>query len=80
MDFAGLGIQPLAAPASYAPYVVYGWMALGVAVLIYFLATDRDRIAATRLVFTEGEEPAQAVKRGRPRESPAPRPARPREA
>ena len=59
VDFAGLGIEPLAAPASYAPYVVYGWMALGVAVLICFMVRHRDRIAATRLVFDE--EPDVAV-------------------
>jgi amino acid transporter len=53
VDFAGLGIQPLAAPASYAPYVVYVWMAVGLGVLIYFASTDRSRIAATRHVFTD---------------------------
>lgn len=80
VDFAGLGIQPLAAPANYAPYVFDAWMALGVAVLIYFLATDRDRIAATRRVFTKDEEPAEAASRDRPRGNRAPRPGRPREA
>lgn len=58
LDFAGLGIQPLASPASYAPYVIVVWMVLGVLVLGYFAATDRDRIAATRLVFDEeGAQP-----------------------
>jgi amino acid transporter len=55
VDFAGLGITPLASPANDAPYVIYGWLAAGVLVLIYFLATDRSRIARTGLVF---EEPA----------------------
>jgi amino acid transporter len=76
VDFAGLGIQPLASPANFAPYVVYAWMALGVVVLIYFSITDRSRIAATRHVFVEQPEPdAQAsggrVRPGRSR-SPAP--------
>jgi len=59
VDFAGLGIQPLAAPASYAPYVIVAWMLLAVIVLCYFAATDRQRITATRLVF--GEETATAA-------------------
>lgn len=53
VDFGGLGIQPLASPASYAPYVVYVWMVLGVVVLGYFLGTDRSRIAAARTVFAD---------------------------
>ncbi len=64
IDFAGLGIEPLAAPASYAPYVVYVWMALGVGVLIYFARKDPERIAATRHVFTD-ETPAEAGARDR---------------
>ncbi len=61
MDFAGLGITPLAPPANEAPYIIYGWIALGIGVLIYFLATDRSRIARTGLVFEEPEiEPSPA--------------------
>ena len=61
LDFAGLGIQPLASPASYAPYVIVVWMVLGVIVLGYFAATDRERIAATTLVFDEEAEPRPGV-------------------
>jgi amino acid transporter len=53
VNFAGLGITSLAPPANEAPYVIYGWLALGILVLIYFLATDRSRIARTGLVFEE---------------------------
>ena len=53
VNFAGLGITPLASPANDAPYVIYGWLAAGVMVLIYFLVTDRSRIARTGLVFEE---------------------------
>jgi amino acid transporter len=61
VDFAGLGITPLAPPANEAPYIIYGWIALGIGVLIYFLATDRSRIARTGLVFEEPEvEPSPA--------------------
>ncbi len=70
VDFAGLGITSLAPPANEAPYIIYGWMALGICVLIYFLATDRSRIARTGLVFEEPEiepGPAGAVEpEGRP--------------
>jgi amino acid transporter len=59
VDFAGLGIEPLASPANFAPYVIGAWMLLGVIVLGYFTATDRKRITATRLVF--GEETATAA-------------------
>ena len=61
VDVAGLGIEPLAYQASYAPYVIVVWMVLGVIALGYFAATDRNRIAATRLVFDEdGTEPLAA--------------------
>ena len=57
VDFAGLGIEPLESPASYAPYVIVTWMILGVIALGYFAITDRDRITATRLVFDEATDP-----------------------
>ncbi|MBV9451312.1 MAG: APC family permease [Streptosporangiaceae bacterium] len=53
VDFAGLGITALAFPANDAPYVIYGWLAAGIVVLIYFFVTDRERIARTGLVFEE---------------------------
>lgn len=53
VNFAGLGITPLASPANDAPYVIYAWLAIGLAVLAYFLATDRSRIARTGQVFVE---------------------------
>ena len=54
IDFGGLGIEPLGYPATIAPWVIYAWLALGFIVLGYFLATDRSRIAQTRLLFTAG--------------------------
>lgn len=53
INFMGLGIAPLEAPANAAPYVVYAWMALGVLVLAYFAVRDPARIARTGAVFTE---------------------------
>jgi Amino acid transporters len=61
VNFAGLGIAPLAFPADYAPYVVYGWMAAGVAVLGYFALTSPERIARTGAVFTEQLTPEHAT-------------------
>jgi hypothetical protein len=59
VNIAGLGITPLSAPANEAPYVIYGWMGLGILVLIYFLATDRSRIARTGLLFDEPQIEAE---------------------
>lgn len=61
VNFAGLGITPLAPPANEAPYVIYGWLGFGILVLIYFLVTDRSRIARTGFVF---EEPAKDAAAG----------------
>lgn len=53
VDFAGLGITPLAFPANDARYVIYAWLAAGLLVLAYFLVTDRSRIARTGQIFDE---------------------------
>jgi hypothetical protein len=42
-----------AIPIAVFAYVIYSWLAAGVLVLIYFLATDRSRIARTGLVFEQ---------------------------
>jgi amino acid transporter len=63
VNFAGLGITPLAPPANKAPYVIYAWLVAGLAVLAYFLKTDRSRIARTGLVF----EAPEAALPSRPR-------------
>jgi amino acid transporter len=65
IDFGGLGIQPLAYPATIAPWVIYAWLAIGAGVLGYFLVRDRRRLAQTRELFTEAvggghEQPQQA--------------------
>ena len=63
VNFAGLGITPLASPANDAPYVIYGWLAAGALVLAYFLMTDRSRIARTGLVFEEAGHRGRAEPR-----------------
>jgi len=50
--------------------VIYGWLGAGVLVLVYFLATDRSRIARTGMVFEEqavGPSYATTLKRMRAR-------------
>ncbi|GAC1522315.1 MAG: APC family permease [Chloroflexota bacterium] len=53
VDFAGLGITPLAPPVDKAPIIIAVWMLAGVLLLAYFLATDRRRLEATGAVFLE---------------------------
>jgi amino acid transporter len=58
IDFGGLGIQPLAFPATIAPWLIYAWVGLGLVVLGYFLARDKRRLSRTGLLFEAepGEE------------------------
>ena len=53
IDFAGLGISPLTAPANVAPLIVLVWMVLGVAALVYFRLRAPQRVAETRALFME---------------------------
>jgi hypothetical protein len=55
VDFAGLGIEPLASPANFAPYVIGAWLLLGVIVLCYFTATDRKRITCDAAGVRRGD-------------------------
>lgn len=71
VNIAGLGITPLGAPASEAPYVIYGWLGAGILVLIYFLATDRSRIARTGLLFDDTKIAAQLRQEAETTASPA---------
>ncbi len=73
MNFAGLGITPLASPADDAPFVIYGWLAAGVLVLIYFLVTDRSRIARTGMVFEESAIEADLQHEAESKAHPTPR-------
>jgi amino acid transporter len=55
IDYGGLGIAPLASPANLAPYVVLGWMAIGVVVALYFSARSPAKFRETGSVFLEPE-------------------------
>ena len=58
IDFAGLGITALAAPANLAPIIIGIWMVIGLALLIYFAVRDPGRISQTGRVFIDEAEPA----------------------
>lgn len=53
IDFAGLGISPLAYPANYAPIIVVVWMVVGAGLLIYFSRTRPTRLRETADVYME---------------------------
>jgi hypothetical protein len=64
IDFGGLGIEPLGYPATIALWVIDAWLGQGFIVLGYFLATDRSRIAQTRLLFTAGTSEPETSRAG----------------
>jgi amino acid transporter len=53
IDFAGLGITPLAAPANAAPVIIAVWLVLGVAALVYFRMRAPGRVQETAALFVE---------------------------
>jgi amino acid transporter len=58
IDFLGLGIGALTAPANLAPIIIGVWMLAGIALLIYFATRDPARITETGRVFLDEAEPA----------------------
>ena len=54
IDFAGLGITPLTAPANAAPWIVLVWLVLGAIVFAYLNASSPGRIQETATTFIEG--------------------------
>ena len=55
IDFGGLGIAPLTAPANAAPWVVVAWIVLGVVVFALYRIQFPGRIEETAKIFIEGE-------------------------
>jgi amino acid transporter len=53
-DFGGLGISALTYPANLAPWVVIGWLVLGILLFIYLLVRSPERIQETATTFLEG--------------------------
>jgi amino acid transporter len=53
IDFAGLGIAPLTAPANAAPWIIGAWMLIGVAVLAYLRQRAPERMAEVGRVFLQ---------------------------
>jgi amino acid transporter len=54
IDFAGLGISALTSPANAAPWVVLGWLVLGVILFIVLTVNSPGRIQETATTFIEG--------------------------
>jgi len=54
IDFGGLGISPLTAPANAAPWIVLVWLALGAIVFAYLNTRSPGRIQETATTFIEG--------------------------
>jgi amino acid transporter len=53
VDFFGLGIAGLTAPANAAPWCVLGWLAIGVVVFVYLNSRAPGRIQETAATFLE---------------------------
>jgi amino acid transporter len=54
IDFGGLGIAALTAPANAAPWIVLAWLAIGVVVYFYVNSRSPGRIQETATTFIEG--------------------------
>ncbi|HEX3507797.1 MAG TPA: APC family permease [Candidatus Dormibacteraeota bacterium] len=54
IDFAGLGISALTAPANAAPWVVLAWLVLGAILFAYLSTSSPGRIQETATTFIEG--------------------------
>ncbi len=54
IDFGGLGIASLTAPANAAPWIVLAWLAIGVVVYFYLNSRSPGRIQETAATFIEG--------------------------
>src|SRR5437667_2222871 len=54
IDFGGLGIAPLTAPANAAPWVVVAWIVLGVVVFALYRVQFPGRIEETAKIFIGG--------------------------
>ena len=54
IDFGGLGIAGLTAPANAAPWIVLAWLAIGVIVFFYLRSRSPASIQETATMFFEG--------------------------
>jgi amino acid transporter len=54
IDFGGLGITPLTAPANAAPWIVLVWLVIGAIVFAYLRSSSPGRIQETATTFIEG--------------------------
>jgi amino acid transporter len=54
IDFGGLGITALTAPANAAPWIVLAWLVFGVVVFVLYSVRAPGRIEQTAKTFIEG--------------------------
>jgi len=54
IDFGGLGITALTAPANAAPWIVLAWLVFGVVVFVFYSVRAPGRIEETARTFIEG--------------------------
>ncbi|HVV89536.1 MAG TPA: APC family permease [Solirubrobacterales bacterium] len=57
IDFAGLGIAPLAYPGKAGLWVALGWMLFGAGYLVYLRANNAEGVRLLGTVFHEDEDP-----------------------
>jgi amino acid transporter len=55
IDFAGLGITPLAPPANAAPWVVLAWLVFGAVVFVLLSRRSPEKLRDLATTFSEGE-------------------------
>jgi hypothetical protein len=53
INFAGLGIAALTYPANNAPWIILGWMVIGIGLLVYFLARNPRRLGETAALYLQ---------------------------
>ncbi|MBS1878001.1 MAG: APC family permease [Actinobacteria bacterium] len=61
IDFAGLGIAPLAYPAKTGIWIALGWMVFGLVYLLYLRSRDPESVAALGSVFIDDDPPDEPV-------------------
>jgi amino acid transporter len=54
VDFGGLGISPLVAPANAAPWIVVAWFVFGLVVFVLYAVRSPEKIQETAKTFIEG--------------------------
>jgi amino acid transporter len=59
IDFAGLGLAPLAGDARYTPWIALGWFVIGLAVFMFLRTSRSDRLNQLDRVFIHDTDVAE---------------------